>query len=96
MTVHLLGVLVGVVVPILNGLLTKQAETKLRAVLQLVLNSAAGLLAEWYASAQAGTAYDLKAAALTAGIALVTAIAVEAGVWSPLGVSAWAKSTGRA
>lgn len=90
-TINVLGVLLGLVVPVVNGLVTRYSSVKARAFGQLVLNAVAGFGTEWLAAAKSGTAYDVKAAAVTAGLALVTAIAVEAGIYSPLGVSEWAK-----
>lgn len=94
-TINLLGVFVAVFVPILNGLLTRYSAVRARAYLQLVLNAAAGFGAEWLDALTNGTPYDVGQAALTALLALVTAIATQAGLWAPLGVSEWAKRTGR-
>lgn len=93
-TAQLLAVLVGVFVPILNGLLTRYGAVKTRVFLQLVLNAAAGFGAEWLDHLNTGAAYDVGQAAVGALLALVTAVAVQAGVWAPLGVSEAAKRNG--
>lgn len=93
-TAQLLAVLVGVFIPILNGLLTRYSAVKARVFLQLVLNAVAGFGAEWLDALTNGTAYDVGQAAVGALLALVTAVAVQAGVWAPLGVSEAVKRAG--
>jgi len=87
----LLTTLVGVVIPIANGFLTRYGASKTRAVLQLVLNAANGFLVEWLAG---GDAFNVNNALLLSATSLVVAIATELGVWRPLGVSEAAKSAG--
>lgn len=89
-----LTVLVGTLIPILNGLLTKAPNAATRAYLQLVLNAAAGFGMEWLDALVNGTAYNVGQAATAAVLSLVVAISTQAGVWKPLGVSDWAKSHG--
>jgi hypothetical protein len=85
----MLTVLIGTVIPILNGLLTKWESQNARVFLQIVLNAANGFLVEW---ATQGAGYDWGNGLRLTVISLVTAIATQAGVWRPLGVSAWAKT----
>lgn len=92
---QVLAICVGSLVPILNGLLTRYESTRARAYLQLVLNAAAGFGAEWLDALTSNTAYDVGQAAMASVLALVMAIAVQAGVWAPLGVSEKAKRSGR-
>jgi hypothetical protein len=89
-----LTVLVGTLIPILNGLLTKASSQVARTYLQLVLNAVAGFGAEWLDSLVNGTVYDVRQAAIAAALSLIVAITTQAGVWKPLGVSDWAKSHG--
>lgn len=89
-----LTVLVGTVIPILNGLLTKAHSNVLRTYLQLVLNAVAGFGMEWLDHLVNGTEYDVKQAATAAVLSLIVALTTQAGVWKPLGVSDWAKSHG--
>lgn len=93
-TAQLLAMFVGLLVPILNGLLTRYGAVKTRVFLQLVLNAAAGFGTEWLDHLNTGAAYDVGQAALGALLALIASIAVQAGVWAPLGVSEAAKRTG--
>lgn len=93
-TTMVLTILVGTVIPILNGLLTKYQSSTARAYLQLVLNAAAGFGAEWLDNLVNGTAYNVGQAATAAGVSLIVAIATQAGLWAPLGVSEWAKTHG--
>jgi hypothetical protein len=91
-----LTILVGTLIPILNGLLTKSSSSVARTYLQLVLNAVAGFGMEWLDSLVNGTAYNVGQAATAAVLALVVAITTQAGVWKPLGVSDWAKTHGNA
>lgn len=89
-----LTVLVGTLIPILNGLLTRYQASEARVYLQLVLNAVAGFGGEWLDSLLNGSAYNVGQAATAALMSLVVAIATQAGVWRPLGVSEWAKTHG--
>lgn len=89
-----LTVLVGTVIPIFNGLLTKASSTVARTYLQLVLNAAAGFGMEWLDALVNGTPYNVGQAATAAVLSLIVAISTQAGVWKPLGVSDWAKAHG--
>lgn len=93
-TTMVLTLVVGTLIPILNGLLTKYQSSKARAYLQLVLNAAAGFGAEWLDHLVNGAPYNVGQAAMAAAMSLVVAIATQAGVWAPLGVSEWAKTHG--
>lgn len=94
MNAQILAVLVGTLIPILNGFLTRYEASKARVYLQLVLNAAAGFGAEWLHALTTSTAYNVRDAATAALLALVVSIAVQAGVWAPLGVSEAAKRAG--
>lgn len=89
-----LTVLVGTLIPILNGLLTKASSQVARTYLQLVLNALAGFGAEWLDHLLNGAEYNFAQAATAATLSLIVAITTQAGVWRPLGVSDWAKSHG--
>jgi hypothetical protein len=93
----LLGLLITVAIPIANGLLTRWDAPGARAVLQLVLNGANGFLVEWLDSLDglgSGNAFNVGEALVRAVTSLVLAIAVQSGVWAPLGVSDRAKAAG--
>lgn len=90
-TQSLLTMAIAVVIPLLNGLLTKYNAQRARVYLQLVLNAANGFLVEWLNAITTGTDYNVNVAFLNTGLSLVVAIATQAGVWAPLGVSDAAK-----
>jgi len=94
MTQQLLTIVIAVFIPILNGLLTRYNAQKARVYLQLILNAANGFVVEWLNALTTGTDYNVNVALLNTGLSLLTAIAVQAGVWAPLGVSEKAKSAG--
>lgn len=91
----LLTMLVGTLVPVLNGLLTKAPSSVARTYGQLVLNALAGFGGEWFDHLLTGAVYDVRQAATAAVLALITALSTQAGIWKPLGVSDWAKNHGR-
>jgi hypothetical protein len=92
MTAQLLTVVVAVFIPILNGLLTRYNAQRARVYLQLVLNAANGFVVEWLDALNTGAAFNTTEALIGTGLSLLTAIAVQAGVWAPLGVSEKVKS----
>lgn len=94
-TAQLLTMVVAVFIPLVNGLLTKYGSKVARVYLGLALSAANGLVVEWLAAAtSANQDFNLTQAALGALLSLVTAIAVEAGAWAPLGASEAAKRAG--
>lgn len=87
----LVSMALGVVIPLFNGLVTKYAAVKVRVFLQIILTAVAGFLTELTV---AGDDFNLNVA-LTAWVStLITALAVEAKIWAPLGVSDKLKSIG--
>lgn len=94
-TAQILTMAVGVFIPLLNGLLTKYNSSVGRVYLGLVLSAANGLLVEWLAAVNdANQDFNLTQAAVGALLSLITAIAVQAGAWAPLGVSDAVKRAG--
>lgn len=94
-TAQLLTMAIGVFIPLLNGLLTKYDSSVGRVYLGLVLSAANGLAVEWLAAVNdAHQDFNLTQAGLGALLSLVTAIAVQAGAWAPLGVSEAVKRAG--
>lgn len=94
MTTQILTVVIAVFIPILNGLLTRYHAQKARVYLQLVLNAGNGFVVEWANALSTSADFSVRDALVGTGLSLLTAIAVQAGVWSPLGVSEKAKSAG--
>ena len=90
-TATLISMALGVVIPLLNGLVTKYTATGVRVFLQITLSAAAGLLTEAVAG---GDTYNWNAGLLAWLLTLVTALSVEAKVWAPLGVSEALKRIG--
>lgn len=93
-TQALLTVFVAVFIPILNGLLTRYNAQKARVYLQLILNSLNGFVVEWLNALTTSADFSVRDALIGTGLSLLTAIAVQAGVWAPLGASEKVKSMG--
>lgn len=93
-TQTLLTMAIAIVIPLLNGLLTKYNAQRVRVYLQLVLNAANGFVVEWLNAITTGTDYNVNVALVNTGLSLVVAIATQAGVWAPLGVSETVKASG--
>lgn len=94
-TAQLLTMVVAVFIPLVNGLLTKYDSKVARVYLGLALSAANGLVVEWLSAVNdANQDFNLSQAALGALLSLVTAIAIEAGAWSPLGASDAVKRSG--
>ncbi len=94
MTTLFLSMAIGILIPIANGLLTRYGASQVRAYLQIVLNAANGFLVEWLNAVTTAADFSLGQALIGTLLSLVTAIAVQAGVWAPLGVSDAAKRAG--
>jgi len=89
---QVLSMVVGIFLPVLVGLVTKQtANPGVRAVLLAALSAVSSFLAEWLDTLNAGTAFDVGSTLLTVLGTFVVAVATHFGLWSPTGVSAWAK-----
>lgn len=87
----LLTFVVGVLLPILNGLVTRYGATRTRVYLGIALSAANGFLMEAVAG---GPGFDWLGVGIGAAVSLVTALAIEAKVWAPLGVSDKVKRSG--
>jgi hypothetical protein len=94
-TPQLLTMFVAVFIPLLNGLLTKYSASKARVYLGLILSAVNGLAVEWLSAiTSADESFNLTQAGLGALLSLITAIAVQAGAWAPLGASEAVKRAG--
>lgn len=83
-TVQIASVLLGTVLPILVGLVTKKVTSRsIKAVLLLALSAVAGFLTELINSAN----FVWQQALLSTLITFVTAVAMHFGLWQPTGVS---------
>lgn len=95
-TAQLLSMALGVIIPLINGLVTRWGASKARVYLQIILSAAVGFLTEWLSALDAGEAINWTQFALGWLATLVTALSVEAKVWAPLGVSDALKRIGSA
>lgn len=93
-TAQLISMLIGVVIPLVNGVATRYGAVRLRVFLQIFLTAVSGFLTEWIGAINAHTNYNVTQAILGWIATLVTALAVEAKVWAPLGVSESLKRLG--
>jgi len=91
-TVHsaqVLGLVVGIVLPVLTGYVTKASwGGGVRAVLLAFLAAASGFGAELLDAVAREVSYDWKGGLLTALGAWVVAVATHFGYWKPTGASA--------
>lgn len=88
-TVQIASVLLGTVLPILVGLVTKRVTSSaVKAVLLLALSAVAGFLTELINSSN----FVWQQALLTTLITFVTGVAMHFGLWQPTGVSAKAQA----
>jgi hypothetical protein len=80
------AILLGTVIPILNGLVTKlTTSSAVKAVITLVLSALAGLLTT--ATTEGGDSVFSEALVLNSALSFLFAIATYAGVWKPLQVT---------
>ncbi len=93
--IQVLSLLVGTVLPLLVGLVTKVSTSPgTKATLLAALSAASGLLTELLASAQANVSYDLAQGLLTAVATFIVAVGMHYGLWKPTGASAKAQQIG--
>lgn len=84
-SVDLVNVIVGVLLPLLVGLVTKRVtDANKKAVLLLFLNGVSAVLIEWLA---VDGAFDWPRAALAAIVQFVIGVATHYGLWKPTGAT---------
>lgn len=90
-TAQMLSLLIGVVLPILVGIVTKvTTHPGAKAVLLALLSAVSGFLTEW-----AGTdAFNWASALITWLGTFMVAVAVHFGVWKPTGITAAVQGIG--
>lgn len=87
-----LGLLVGVVLPLAVGLVTKNVTSAgFKATLLMLLSAVNGILTEYINVLANGGSYDWATALYTWGGSFVIAVAVHFGYWKPAGTTAWAQ-----
>lgn len=94
-TAQVLSILIGTILPLLAGLLTRSnASPGVRAVVLLVLAAISSFLTELYNAVVAGGAFDVGATLLTVLATFLVGVGVHFGLWSPTGTAAAAKRAG--
>lgn len=92
---QLLTLLAYTVLPLLVGLVTTRATSPaVKAVLLAALSVLIPLATELAHALQAGTAYDLGAALLTALTGFLVAVGLHYGLWKPTGAAVAAQDVG--
>ena len=85
---HLVGVLSGVVMPLVVALVTTRVtDSRTKGLLLTACSLAAGVLAELGAALEAGTAMNVAEALLAALVTLVVGQTAYGAVWQPTGVA---------
>lgn len=91
----LLQLVIVVVLPLIVAIVTKQQTSRAwKAILLLVLNIIASVLAQVYDALTAHTAFDLVAALVGALGTFIVGVAVHYGFWEPTTVSARLQAVG--
>jgi len=93
-TAQLIAMALGVLIPLINGFITRYAAVGARVFLQIFMSAVAGFLTEWIGALNAHLPFNTTQALAGWIATLVTALAVEAKVWAPLGVSDALKRAG--
>lgn len=92
---QLLGLVVGLVLPALVGLVTKDVTSAtVKSLLLVALAAVSGLGSQALAAHQAGTAYDWRSGLLVALGAFVTGVASHYGILKPTGATAALQAIG--
>lgn len=90
-TAQIISMVVGVLLPILVGLVTKTVTSPaFKAVLLFLLAAISGFLTEFL---QAGTAFDWQQALFAWLTTFIVAVAMHFGLYSPTGISQKAQET---
>lgn len=91
---QLIAMALGVLIPLVNGFITRYAAVGARVFLQIFMSAVAGFLTEWLGALNAHLPFNTTQALAGWISTLVVALAVEAKVWAPLGVSDLVKRKG--
>lgn len=92
---QVISLLVGVVLPLLTGLVTKTSTSAgFKAVVLLALSAVTAVLTDFLAALNGGTAFDLGATLLTALGTFLIGVGMHFGIWKPTGVAAGLQRVG--
>lgn len=92
---QVLQFVIAIFLPLLVGLVTKHTTSSgTKAVLLLALSAISAVLTGWAAAAEAGDVFDLGTAVLTALATFVVGVAVQFGLWRPVGATDAVQSVG--
>lgn len=85
---QIISLLVGVVLPLLTGLVTKVATSPaVKAIVLLVLSGVTSVLTDFLASLNGGAAFDLGTALVAALGTFLVGTGMYFGVWKPTGTA---------
>lgn len=86
---QLISILVGGILPLVTGLVTKATWSGgARAVVLLVLSGATGVLTDFLGSLTGGTAFDWPTALTAAFLTFLSGVGTYFGLWKPTTVAA--------
>lgn len=92
---QVLSLLIGIVLPVLTGLVTKwQTAPGVRAMVLLGLSAVTSFLSEFLSSVTGGTTFDVGATLLAVLGTFIVGVGTQYGLWRPTGVSDAAKRVG--
>lgn len=94
-TAQILSLVVGIVLPLLVGFVTKESWSGgVKAVTLAFLSAASGFLTEALAVVNAGTAFDWQATLVAVLGTFLVAVGLHVGIWKPLGATAAVQRAG--
>lgn len=92
---QVISLLIGVVLPLLVGLVTKwDTPSGFRAVLLLLLSAVSAFATEFLASMNSGTAFDVGATLLSVLGTFLVGVGMHFGIWKATGASDALKRVG--
>lgn len=92
---QVISLVIGVILPLLVGLVTKwETPSSFRAVLLLLLSAVSAFASEFLASMNNGTAFDVGATLLSVLGTFLIGVGMHFGLWRPSGASDAVKRVG--
>lgn len=89
MTVQIVSLFIGTVLPILVAVVTTRAtHAGTKAVLLAALSAVSGFLSEWLVALNTAAHFDWGTVALTTLGTFMVAVAMHLGLWKPTGIAA--------